>query len=70
MAITALVYLQEPGKTEASYLGKIDLEVHPVLNGRARFMHEGRVVIGHIDTLVPPDWAAKGVIPTIHVVQR
>jgi hypothetical protein len=70
MAFTARVYLQQPGKTEASYLGEIDLDVRPILNGRASFMLEGRVVVGHIDTLAPPNWAETGAIPTIHVVQR
>jgi len=70
MAFRARVYLQRQGQTDASYLGEIDLEVRPIPNGRARFMYEGQVVVGGIDTLTPIDWAEKGVIPTVHVVQR
>jgi hypothetical protein len=70
MPFRARVYLQRQGQTEANYLGEIDLEVRPIPNGHARFMHEGQVVVGRIDTLTPIDWVEKGVIPTIHVMQR
>jgi hypothetical protein len=70
MPFRARVYLQRQDHTEAIYLGEIELEVRPILNGRASFMHEGRVVVGSIDTLAPPNWVETGTIPTIHVVQR
>jgi hypothetical protein len=70
LAFRARIYLQRPEETEAAYLGEIDLEVRPVLNGRARFMHDGSLVVGHIDTLTPLNWAEIGVVPTIYVAQR
>jgi len=70
-AFRARVYLQRSdSKTEAVYLGEIELEVRPIRKGRASFMHEGRIEIGHIDTVAPPDWDEIGVVPTIYVVQR
>jgi hypothetical protein len=70
LAFRARIYLQRPGQTEAAYLGEIDLEVRPIVNGRARFMHNGSMVVGHIDTLTPLDWAETGVVPTIYVAHR
>ena len=60
MAFKARVYLQRPdSKTEADFLGEIELDVRPVQNGRARFIHDGKIEVGHIDTVSPPDWAEK-----------
>jgi len=70
LAFRARIYLQRSGETEAAYLGEIDLEVRPILNGRARFMHNGALVVGHIDTLTPLNWAEAGIIPTIYVAHR
>ena len=71
MAFKARVYLQRPdSKTEADFLGEIDLDVRPVQNGRARFIHDGKIEVGHIDTVAPSNWNETGVIPTIYIVQR
>jgi hypothetical protein len=69
MSFRALVYLQRPGHTEGVYLGEIVLDLRPVKDGRTRFMHEGKVESGHIDSVMPPNWDSIGVIPTIYVVQ-
>jgi hypothetical protein len=69
MAFKARVYLQRRGQERATYIGEIELQSRPVRNGRATFTHSGKVVTGHIDNVEPRDWDAKGVIPTVHIVQ-
>jgi hypothetical protein len=70
MAFKARVYLQRSdSRTEAAYLGEIELEGRPILNGRTSFMHDGKIEVGHIDTVAPSNWDETGVIPTIYIVQ-
>ena len=70
MAFNARVYLQRFGHTDAEYLGEVELDVRPIRNGRASFMHQGAIVIGHIDSVTPTDWDSTGAIPAVYVVQR
>jgi hypothetical protein len=68
MAFKARVYLcSGPDKSQARYIGEIDVESRPVRNGRTTFTHAGKVATGHIDAVEPPDWDKTGAIPTIHV---
>ena len=69
MAFRARVFLQRVPSPE-EYLGVIDLSYRPVLNGVATFIHNGKREGGHIESITPSDWNAKGVIPTLRVVQR
>jgi hypothetical protein len=43
--------------------------VRPVRHGRARFTHQGAIVVGHIDSVTPTDWDSTGTIPAVYVVQ-
>jgi hypothetical protein len=70
MAFKARVYLQRFGHVDAEYIGEIDLDMRPIQNGRATFTHDGAVMVGHIDSVTPPDWDSTGAIPAVYVVQR
>ena len=71
MAFRARVYLQRPPpRTDAIYLGEIDIDTRPILHSRVRFAHNGQMTVGHIEMLTPLDWFEKGLIPTVRVVQR
>ena len=69
MAFKARVYLQRTGKTDGEYLGEIELDMRPVREGRIRFTHGGEMVVGHIDSVAPPDWDKTGAIPAVFVVE-
>jgi hypothetical protein len=69
MTFKARIYLQRLGESRATYIGEIEIQSRPVRHGRATFAHAGKIETGHIDTVEPPDWDAKGVIPTVHIVQ-
>jgi hypothetical protein len=70
MAFKALVYLQRPGATSAAYIGQKQLLVRPEKNAHIVFEHEGRMETGRIDMFAPDDWEARGISPTINVIQR
>ena len=70
MPFKARVYLQLPGENDAEYLGEIELDVRPIREGRTRFTHRGQIVVGHIDSVTPPNWDETGAIPAVYVVQR
>ena len=70
MAFKARIYLQRPAQTHAEYLGEIELDMRPVRGGRTSFTHDGQIVVGHIDSVTPPDWDRTGAIPAVYVVQR
>ena len=68
MAFKARVYLcRGPEKTQARYIGEIDVTPRPVRNGRTVFTHAGKTVTGRVDAIEPRDWDKTGAIPTIHV---
>jgi hypothetical protein len=70
MAFPARVHLKRrPPRKDVTFLGEIDLELRPVLHGRTVFVHEGQKVMGYIEMLMPSDWVARDVVPTIRVVQ-
>jgi hypothetical protein len=70
MGHRARVYLQRPGTQTVDFLGEKDLEVRPIRHGRARFEHDGRFEVGHIEQIEPPDWESAGAVPTVTVIQR
>ena len=70
MAFKARVYLQQFGRTDAEYLGEIELDMRPIREGRTRFAHQGVIVVGHIDSVTPSDWDSTGAIPAVYVVQK
>jgi hypothetical protein len=68
MAFKARVYLcSGPEKSQARYIGEIDVTPRPVRNGRTVFIHAGKTETGHVEAVDPPDWDEIGAIPTIHV---
>ena len=68
MAFKARVYLSGgPEKSQAEYIGEIDVTPRPVRNGRTVFTHGGKTETGRVDTVNPPDWDKTGAVPTIHV---
>jgi len=68
MAFKARVYLcGGPEKSQARYIGEIDVTPRPIRNGRTVFTHAGKIEMGHVDAIEPPDWDKTGTIPTIHV---
>src|SRR5690348_15010198 len=64
MAFKARIYLQRPAQTHAEYLGEIELDMRPIREGRTRFTHDGQIVVGHIDSVTPPDWDRTGFLVT------
>ena len=71
MAFIARVYLSSgPEKSDARYIGEIDVTPRPVRNGRAVFTHAGKTETGHVESVEPPDWDKTGTIPTIHVTLK
>lgn len=70
MGHRARVSWQRRGAEQAVDLGEKELDIRPILYGRAQFEHDGKIEIGHIEEIDPPDWAARGVIPKILVVKR
>jgi hypothetical protein len=68
MAFKARVYLSSgPEKSEARYIGEIDVTPRPIRNGRTVFTHAGKIETGHVEAVEPSDWDKTGTIPTIHV---
>jgi len=68
MSFKARVYLcSGPEKSQARYIGEIDVTPRPVRNGRTVFTYAGKTETGHIALIEPPDWDKTGTIPTIHV---
>jgi hypothetical protein len=68
MAFKARVYLSSgPDKSQARYIGEIDVTPRPVRNGRTVFTHAGKTETGRVEDVEPSDWDKTGTIPTIHV---
>ncbi|MGO8918574.1 MAG: hypothetical protein ACLQJR_21950 [Stellaceae bacterium] len=70
MSHRARIYLQRPGTKIADDLGEKDLDIRPIRFGRAQFEHDGRIEVGRIEQINPPDWESSGSVPTVLVVQR
>lgn len=69
MTFRARVYLQRPGHPKAEYRGEIDLDVRPFQGGEISFTHKGKRESGHIESIAPPNWEQRGVLPMVRVVQ-
>ena len=69
MSFKALVYLQRAGASSAAYIGQKELLERPERNAHIVFEHQGRMETGRIDMLAPDDWEARGISPTINVIQ-
>ena len=69
MGFRARVYLQRPGQTLAVYLNEIELDLHPVRNGRTSFTYGEKTEVGHVVSVTPPDSDRTGAIPSVYVVQ-
>ena len=68
MALKARIYLSTgPEKSQAKYIGEIDVTPRPVRNGRTVFTHAGKIETGRVEAVEPSDWDKTGTIPTIHV---
>jgi hypothetical protein len=70
MGHRARIYLQRQGTKIAHDLGEKELDMRPIRNGRARFDHDGKTEVGHIEQIDPADWDASGAVPKLLVVQR
>jgi hypothetical protein len=66
----ARIYLKRPGTKIAVDLGEKNLDVRPIQHGRARFEHDGKTEVGHIEHVEPPDWEGSGTVPKVLVVQK
>jgi hypothetical protein len=70
MGHRARIYLQRPGTKIAVDLGEKVLDVRPIRYGRGQFEHDGKIEVGHIEQIDPPDWESSGAVPKVLVVQR
>jgi hypothetical protein len=76
MADWARVYLQRPHETNASNIGKIEIEPLPLgsalrLHCQVTFIHHGKVETGHVDGIVPENWkSSRRAPPMVYVVQN
>ncbi len=70
MGHRARIYLQRTGTIIAVDLGEKDLDVRPILYGRAQFEHDGKMEVGHIELIDPSDWENSGAVPKVLVVQQ
>jgi hypothetical protein len=70
MGHRARVSWKRSGTDNAVDLGEKELDIRPILYGRAQFEHDGKIEIGHIERIDPSDWDARGIVPQILVVKR
>ena len=70
MAFRALIYLQCPSETTASYIGEKELSDRPVRNAEIAFEHRGETVTGRVEVILPEDWFSRGAVPMVTVVQN
>jgi hypothetical protein len=71
MTYRVRIYLQRAGQSAGGYIGEKDLLKPPARDARVTFEHEGRMVSGRIERIVPDNWiAGSELIPTLHVVQN
>jgi hypothetical protein len=69
MTYKARIYLRlAQAETRYHYIGEIELDRRPVEKGQIPFKRQGRVQLGRIEIVSPPDWDRSGVIPVLHVV--
>ena len=68
MTQKARIFLRGADKTDTD-IGKKEVYPRPELHRTLRFMHQGKIVTGVVEQIVPSDWARRPhATPTIHVV--
>ena len=68
MTQRAHVFLRGADKTETD-IGEKEVSPSPELRRTLRFMHQGKIVTGIVERIVPADWSGRpGSRPTIYVV--
>jgi len=68
MTQRAHVFLRGADKTETD-IGEKEVSPSPELRRTLRFMHQGKIVTGIVERIVPADWSRRpGALPTIYVV--
>ena len=67
MTQKARIFLRGADKTETD-IGEKEVSPSPELHRTLRFMHNGKIVTGIVDQIVPADWSSRpGASPTIYV---
>jgi len=68
MTQKAHVFLRGADKTDID-IGEKEVSPSPELRRTLRFMHQGKIVTGVVERIVPTDWSGRfGATPTIYVV--
>jgi hypothetical protein len=68
MTQKAYVFLRGADKTEMD-IGEKEVSPSPELHRTLRFTHQGKIVTGIVEQIVPADWSRRpGATPTIYVV--
>ena len=69
MTQKAHVFLRGEGDKAGADIGEKEVSPSPELHRTLRFVHQGKIVTGVVERIVPADWSARfGATPTIYVV--
>ena len=67
MSQKAHIFLRGADKAETD-IGEKEVSPSPELHRTLRFMHQGKIVSGIVEQIVPADWSRRpGAPPTIYV---
>ncbi len=62
------VYMRQPPSHVPIDVGEAELSLRPALLQQVSFQHQGKVEVGLVEQIDPPNWEKRGKVPDVYVV--
>ena len=62
------VYMRQPPSQVPIDVGEAELSLRPALLQQVSFQHQGKVEVGLVEQIDPPNWEKRGKVPDVYVV--
>ena len=64
------IYMRQPPNPMPIDVGEAELSVPPAVLQQVSFQHQGKVEVGLVEQIDPPDWETRAKVPDIYVVLK